>query len=339
MRQQHLESGGQLSPDLAADAHTTSSNAGRKKNRLILYESTAPATFWPKCPRTPRPGSRPTIGRSSRCPTPSSPGRPRSGTSRTGSTASPAAGATPIRRRCAACSTAATTSPSTCASPGSTGIGSGTPTSSSGPLARPAAGQPADDLHPAAGLAKGPLDEVGVPDPIPVLPGEAQVDGEVVAAVEQAAHRRRIGVAPAAGEAVDPVLDVPDRVRPGLDGVGHLEDRPIVGLDLGLGVLGHFGQDVAGAVDQTPLPQGPGHGALDGADQSGRAVADDQQRAAQPPRPQIGQEPAQASPDSLAAVPSPTNTGWPSVSMPQPASTGSAAALAWWRKWLASRNR
>jgi hypothetical protein len=26
-----------------------------------------------------------------------------------------------------------------------------------------------------------------VPDPIPVLPGEAQVDGEVVAAVEQAA--------------------------------------------------------------------------------------------------------------------------------------------------------
>src|SRR5664280_509121 len=163
MRQQHLESGGQLSPDLAADAHTTSSDAGRKKNRLILYESTAPATFWPKCPRTPRPGSRPTIGRSSRCPTPSSPGRPRSGTSRTGSTASPAAGATPIRRRCAACSTAATTSPSTCASPGSTGIGSGTPTSSSGP---------------------GPLDEVGVPDPIPVLPGEAQVDGEVVAAVE-----------------------------------------------------------------------------------------------------------------------------------------------------------
>src|SRR5664280_2618607 len=37
--------------------------------------------------------------------------------------------------------------------------------------------------------------------------------------------------APAAGEAVDPVLDVPDRGRPGLDGVGHLEDRPIVCLD------------------------------------------------------------------------------------------------------------
>jgi hypothetical protein len=123
------------------------------------------------------------------------------------------------------------------------------------------------------GLAKGPPDEVGVPDPTPVLPGEAQVDGEAVAAVEQTAHRRRIGVAPAAGEAVDPVLDVPDRVRPGLDGVGHLEDRPIVGLDPGLGVPGHSGQDVAGALDQTPLLRGTGHGALDGADQSGRAGA------------------------------------------------------------------
>src|SRR5664280_1090660 len=61
--------------------------------------------------------------------------------------------------------------------------------------------------------------------------------------------RRRVKVAPAAGEAVDPVLDVPDRGRPGLDGVGHLEDRPIVGLDPGLGVLGYFGQDVAGTGD------------------------------------------------------------------------------------------
>src|SRR5664280_1611456 len=74
MRQQHLESGGQLSPDLAADAHTTSSDAGRKKNRLILYESTAPATSWPKCPRTPKPRSRPTIGRSSQVPDTVEPG-------------------------------------------------------------------------------------------------------------------------------------------------------------------------------------------------------------------------------------------------------------------------
>jgi hypothetical protein len=48
-----------------------------------------------------------------------------------------------------------------------------------------------------------------------------------------------------------------------------------------------------------------------------------------PRAPRSVRNPPQASPDSLAAVPSPTNTGWPSVSMPQPASTGSAAALAW----------
>src|SRR6266705_3893205 len=40
------------------------------------------------------------------------------------------------------------------------------------------AGQPADDLDPAAGLAEGALDEVGVPDPLVVLGGEAQVGGQ-----------------------------------------------------------------------------------------------------------------------------------------------------------------
>src|SRR5660397_41965 len=51
------------------------------------------------------------------------------------------------------------------------------------------AGQPADDLHPAAGLAKGPFDEVGVPDPIPVLPGEAQVDGCLLYTSDAAENR------------------------------------------------------------------------------------------------------------------------------------------------------
>src|ERR1017187_8374254 len=40
------------------------------------------------------------------------------------------------------------------------------------------AGQPADDLHAAAGLPEGALDEVGVPDPVVVPGGEAQVGGE-----------------------------------------------------------------------------------------------------------------------------------------------------------------
>jgi hypothetical protein len=37
------------------------------------------------------------------------------------------------------------------------------------------AGQPADDLDPAAGLAEGALDEVGVPDPVVVLAGKRRL--------------------------------------------------------------------------------------------------------------------------------------------------------------------
>src|SRR5216683_6714294 len=43
------------------------------------------------------------------------------------------------------------------------------------------AGQPADDLDPAAGFPEGPLDEVGVPGPV-VVPGrEPQVGGQSLA--------------------------------------------------------------------------------------------------------------------------------------------------------------
>src|SRR5512140_1662297 len=42
------------------------------------------------------------------------------------------------------------------------------------------AGEPADDLDPAAGLAEGPFDEIGVPDPLVVLGGEPQVAGELL---------------------------------------------------------------------------------------------------------------------------------------------------------------
>jgi hypothetical protein len=40
------------------------------------------------------------------------------------------------------------------------------------------AGQPPDDLDSAAGFAEGALDEVGVPYPVVVLGGEAQVGGQ-----------------------------------------------------------------------------------------------------------------------------------------------------------------
>ena len=79
------------------------------------------------------------------------------------------------------------------------------------------AGQPADHLDPAARLAEGAFDEVGVAHPGPVLARKPQVDGQRVAVVEQAAHRRRIRVAPACGERVRSWLE-PWPPRPGRAG-------------------------------------------------------------------------------------------------------------------------
>ena len=151
-------------------------------------------------------------------------------------------------------------------------------------------GQSADHFDPAAGLPEGAFDEVGVPDPHPVLPREPQVDRQRVALGEQTAHCCGVGVAPALGERIDAPLGDGHRVQPGRDGVGQVEDGPVVGLHVGLGVFGHLGHDVSSAVDQTALSQCGAHGAFDRADQSGRAVGDDQQWAGQPAFTQPGQE-------------------------------------------------
>ena len=61
-------------------------------------------------------------------------------------------------------------------------------------------GEATDHLDPAAGLAEGAFNEVGMPDALPVLAREPQVNRQRVAVGEQTAHRRRVGVAPALGE-------------------------------------------------------------------------------------------------------------------------------------------
>ena len=66
------------------------------------------------------------------------------------------------------------------------------------------AGEAADDLDPAAGLAEGPLDEVGVPDAVVVLSGEPQVGGQPFAVGEQALDRGRVDAAYLPAIAVDP---------------------------------------------------------------------------------------------------------------------------------------
>ncbi len=80
----------------------------------------------------------------------------------------------------------------------------------------------------------------------------------------------------------------------------------------------------SGPVDETPLAQGRGD-QLDRADQARRPVGDDQQRAGQAPRPpgRPGSRPRRRRTRSAPGA-RPTNTGLPSVVMPQAASTGSA---------------
>ena len=58
-----------------------------------------------------------------------------------------------------------------------------------------------------------------------------------------------------------------------------------------------------------------------------------------PRSPSPVKNPSQASPDSDEAAFRPTNTAVPAVSMPHAASTGSAAAFAWYVKRDPSRNR
>jgi putative transposase len=119
---------------------------------ISAVEQTMPAALRQRClihrarnllskiPKNAQARSRPTTGRSSRCPRQSSPVWTRSPTSRARSTSSCGAGATPTRRRCARCCPTATASPTTCASRASTGPGSGTPTSSNAPSVRPGVG-------------------------------------------------------------------------------------------------------------------------------------------------------------------------------------------------------
>ena len=93
-------------------------------------------------------------------------------------------------------------------------------------------------------------------------------------------------------------------------------------------------------MDETALAQRAGQSGLDGVDQPGGAVGDDQQRAAQP----AGDEPVEEAGPGVgglrpARASSPTNTGLPSVVMPHAASTGSARAPACILKMTASKNR
>src|SRR5207248_10177479 len=93
------------------------------------------------------------------------------------------------------------------------------------------AGEPADDLDPAAGFAEGALDEVGVPDALVVLSGEPQVAGELLAVGEQAFDGGGVELAVSLCEDVDAGLHGGDEFLPGPGAscgqVLGVEDRPV----------------------------------------------------------------------------------------------------------------
>jgi hypothetical protein len=101
---------------------------------------------------------------------------------------------------------------------------------------------------------KGPLDQVGVADPGPVLTREAQERGELGQAIQQTGDRCWVALAVAVSERFGAAARLIDRklARVGGDVV---EDLPERGLDLVLGVGGDPGEEIPGAVHQTPLSQ------------------------------------------------------------------------------------
>src|SRR4029453_15946259 len=142
------------------------------------------------------------------------------------------------------------------------------------------------------------------------------------------------------GEGVDAGLHQRDQLGAGLEAdVVGVEDLPVGGLDLALGVGWDLGQQVAGSVEQTALAQRAAEAGLGGVDQAAGAIGDDQQRRAQPRPLSSSRKSLQASVDSLPPGASPRNTGLPSGGKAHPTSPGSARAPGCSSQQEPSRNR
>ena len=175
-------------------------------------------------------------------------------------------------------------------------------------------------------------------DAVPVLGREPQVDGERGQVVGDAGDRGGIAALPGSRERRRLLAGDRHGLVAGL-GVADVEDRSELGLHLGLVMGGHLGQGVAGAVDQTPLAQAGRERPVKGAGEPWGAVADPQQRRPQAALGEVGEEVGPGVGRLRRRRRQPTNTGLPSVSIPQAAKTGSAGAPGCILKWLASKNR
>jgi len=108
---------------------------------------------------------------------------------------------------------------------------------------------------------------------------------------------------------------------------------------LGLGVLGHPGEEVARPVDETTLAGGGGKHQLDAGDEPGAAVGDDQHRGPQSPLDHAGRE----APPGVGRL----GRSWLDGEQHRPAVSGHpprdqhrlCARAGCIRKWLPSKNR
>ena len=76
-------------------------------------------------------------------------------------------------------------------------------------------GQSTDDLDPAPALAEGALQEVAVPDPLPVLLGKVEVGGQRAEVGVQAVDGARVAGAPLLREGQRPLPATPSAGSPG----------------------------------------------------------------------------------------------------------------------------
>ncbi len=198
--------------------------------------------------------------------------------------------------------------------------------------------EPADHLGPAARLAEGALDQVGVPAALPVFFREAQVEGQALEVLDQAGDRSGIGALPLGPEAVDAPAGFADCPLTGwfLDLV---EDLPPVRLEGVLVGLGDLGDGVAESMDDTSLAKRSGEDLLDRGDEPRCAVETTRSGEASLRVTRSSRKSAQASVDSELAAARPTRCGLPLVSTPQAHSTGSAGECSWTRKFVPSKNK
>ncbi len=147
---------------------------------------------------------------------------------------------------------------------------------------RPLSREAGDHLRPTARFAERPLQEVGGPDPLPVLDGEQEIREALLQVLFQTLHRRGVPL-PEPGDERPPAAEALPVIR----GEEDLLDQR---LQCGGGEPGQFGQDVPELVDLTALTAPAGEDLAHCLREPRVAVEDEEEGQPETPRGQVVQE-------------------------------------------------